>query len=51
MADSYKEIKTFNYPNAVVRVYIPDLTEEERTRRMNEIKKAASRLLGGKEGT
>lgn len=32
--DTYKEVRTYTYPNAIVRVYIPDLTEEERERRM-----------------
>lgn len=43
--DTYKEIRTFNYPNAVVRVYIPDITEQERARRMKEIERAAAELL------
>lgn len=43
--DTYKEVKTFNYPNAVVRVHIPDITEEERERRMNELKKATARFM------
>jgi len=43
--DVYKEVRTFTYPNAIVRVHIPDLTEEERERRMNEIKKATERFM------
>lgn len=39
------EIKTFTYPNAVVRVHFPDLTDEENKRRMNQIHKAAMELL------
>lgn len=39
-----KEVRTFVYPNAIVRVHIPELTEEERNRRMEEIKKATVRL-------
>lgn len=39
--------KTFKYPNATVRVHIPDLAEDERQRRMNEIKKSAEKLLKG----
>lgn len=31
--------------NIIVRVHRPDLTPEERARRMEEIKKAARRLL------
>lgn len=43
--DNYKEIKTFRFPGVVARVYIPDLTEEERNRRMNAIHKEAANLL------
>lgn len=45
--DTYKEVKTFIYPNAIVRVHIPDLAEDERNRRMKEIKKYAEELLRG----
>ena len=47
--DTYKEVKTFHYPNAVVRVHIPDLTPEEKERRMKEVTKAAVNLLLSKE--
>ena len=43
--DTYKEIKTFHYDNAVVRVHIPDITEEERKRRMASVTKAAIELI------
>ena len=43
--DTYKEVKVFNYPNATVKVYIPDLAEDEKNRRMNEIHKAAQQIL------
>ena len=43
--DTYKEVRTFYREGAVVRVHIPDLTEEERARRMREIEKAAEQLL------
>ena len=43
--DTYKEVKTLHYENVVVRVHIPDLTTEERERRMKEIGKAAGRLI------
>ena len=43
--DTYKEVRTFHYDNAVVRVHIPDLTPEERERRMSEVTKAAVDLL------
>ena len=45
MTDTYKEVRTFRYENAVVRVHIPDLTEEEAARRMKAIHKAAAELL------
>lgn len=43
--DTYKAVKTFVYPNAIVRVHIPDLTEEEQRRRMKRIHAAAADLL------
>ena len=43
--DTYKEIKTIAREGIVARVYIPDLTEAERSRRMKEIEKAAAQLL------
>ena len=47
--DTYKEIKTYTYPNMTVRVHIPDLTEEERNRRMQKIHTAAAELLKSKK--
>ncbi len=43
--DTYSEVKTFTYPNAVVRVHIPDLTPSERERRMNNLKEATARFM------
>ncbi len=43
--DTYKEVRVFEYPNAIVRVHIPDLTPEERARRMKRIHDAAAALL------
>lgn len=43
--DTYKEVRTFNYPGWTIRVHIPDLTEEERARRMHHIKKAAEAVM------
>ena len=43
--DTYKETKVFTYPNMIVRVHIPDLTDAERNRRMKTISKAAEALL------
>lgn len=43
--DIYKETKVFTYPNMVVRVHIPDLTEAERQRRRKNLAKAAEALM------
>lgn len=43
--DVYKEVRTFVYPNAIVRVHIPDLTKEEREKRMKLVHDAAAALL------
>lgn len=49
MKDTYKEVRTFHYENAVVRVHIPDLTPGESERRMKEVTKAAMQLLSSKQ--
>lgn len=43
--DTFKEVHVLKYDNAIVRVHIPDLTPEERARRMKEVEKAAAMLL------
>lgn len=43
--DKYKEIKTLNRPNMTVRIHIPDITTEERKRRIELIKKATVNIL------
>ena len=45
LKDTYNEPKTFELPGAVVKVYSPVLTEEERKRRMAQIAKSAAALL------
>jgi len=45
--DTYKEVKTFESPGWIIRVHIPDLTEEERARRMKQIHNAAADLMKG----
>lgn len=47
--DIYKEVRTICREGVVVRVHIPDLTEEERSKRMREIERAAARLLASKK--
>ena len=39
------QTKVFKYPNATVRVHIPDLAPEERERSLNKLKKSAELLL------
>ncbi len=48
-ADTYKEVKTFSFENMTVRVHIPDLTAEEKARRMKAIHTAAAELLRSKK--
>lgn len=43
--DGQRETRTFTYPNAIVRVHFPDLSEEDRKKRMKLIYKAAEELL------
>ena len=43
--DTYGEPTVFEYPNAIVRVYRPILSDEEQARRMKQIHKAAEELL------
>ena len=37
--------KIYKYPNATVRVHRPDIAEDERAKRMKEIKISAEMLL------
>lgn len=39
------QTKIFEYPNAIVRVHIPNLAKEEREKRLKEIKLSAEKLL------
>lgn len=43
--DTYKNVTTIQFPGMVARIYRPELTPEERTRRMQAIQKAAAALL------
>ena len=45
--DTYKEVRVITFPGMIARVHIPDLTTEERSRRMKDIYKAAEILLKG----
>ena len=43
--DTYSEVRTIQHGNIVARVHIPDLTPEERAKRLKEIGKIAGQLL------
>ena len=43
--DVYKEVRVFEFPGMIVRVHIPDISEEENARRMKYVRKAAEELL------
>ena len=43
--DTYKEVRVIEFPQGTATVYIPDLTEEERARRMERIVQSAALLL------
>lgn len=47
MQDEYTLDRTINTENAIVRVYRPVLTEEERNRRMQKIYTEAANLIIG----
>lgn len=46
--DTYKEVKTIKIGGNVARVHIPDITPEERERRMREIGRLAGEMLASK---
>lgn len=43
--DAYKETRVYEYPNAIVRVRIPDLDDEEQNRRMAVLRAAAVEVV------
>lgn len=43
--DTYKEVRVITFPQGTATVHIPDLTEEERERRMKRIAESAALLL------
>ena len=43
--DTYKEVREFKYHDAIVRVYIPDITEEERKIRIEQVKRAVINMF------
>lgn len=47
MKDKYEKVQTLELPGAIIEVYRPILSEEERERRLQAIKKAAAELLRG----
>ena len=47
--EGQREVQTFTYPNMIVRVHFPDLTEEENKRRMKRLHQAAEEILKEQE--
>ena len=45
MQDTYQEPILIESPGAIIRVYHPELTDQERSRRMKAIHNAAAELL------
>ncbi|MBO5163213.1 MAG: hypothetical protein J6B75_02035 [Ruminococcus sp.] len=43
--DTYKEVRTLVLPGCIITMHIPDISAEERKRRMEQIGKAAESLL------
>lgn len=43
--DVYKETRVYEYPNAIVRVRIPNLSDEEQNRRIAALRAAAAEVL------
>lgn len=42
---TYTLKKEYTYPNARIRVFVPDLTEEERNRRYERLKKSTAQFM------
>ena len=43
--NTYKEMRTFEYTNMIVRVHIPELSDVEKARNMKQLIKATESLL------
>lgn len=43
--DTYKEVRVIEFPQGTATVHIPDLTPEERERRLKRIAQSAALLL------
>ena len=43
--DAIAYTKTYTYPDAIIRVHFPDISDEENERRMKRIKKSAAELV------
>lgn len=43
--DTYKEVRVIEFPCGTARVYIPDITPEEREKRLARIAESAAKLL------
>ena len=47
--DTYSEVRTIQNGDIVARVHIPNLTDQEREKRLKEIGKVAGQLLLSRE--
>ena len=45
MKDTYKLAKTYTDAGAIIRVYVPELSADERKRRFDQIRNAAARMV------
>ena len=43
--DTYKETRVYEYPKAIVRVRIPNISDEEQNKRIAALKAAAAEVL------
>lgn len=43
--DKYKETRIIEFPGMIVKVHTPDITAEERERRMKEIRRTAAEVI------
>ena len=43
--DTYNEIRTINFPNAIVRMHFPEISDEENKRRYDIVMDAAAKLI------
>ena len=45
MKDTYREVRVIEFPQGTAKVHIPDLTNEEREKRLKRIAESAALLI------